>query len=155
MNRSVKTSSSRTDNRPSLRPLLFVFWLGVTAWAALVIWLSSTPGGYFPRTELPAADKIVHMGLYLVGAFLTAGSLALTFRWSRKRTVAVSVLLISAFGLLDEIHQLSTPGRSGGDVGDWIADTAGAIGGVLLLCACQGWIKRRRPSGGLPDSASA
>ena len=41
--------------------------------------------------------------------------------------------------LLDEFHQLFTPGRSGGDVGDWIADTFGAFCGVLLM----GWIVRK------------
>ena len=56
----------------------------------------------------------------------------------RKVTFGLSVAVISVFGMLDEYHQLFTPGRSGGDVGDWTADTFGAFCGALLM----DWIVR-------------
>ena len=60
-------------------------------------------------------------------------------RTAAQGDIGLTVALISVFGMLDEFHQLFTPGRSGGDVGDWIADTFGAFCGVLLM----GWIVRK------------
>lgn len=33
-------------------------------------------------------------------------------------------------GIIDEYHQTFTPGRTGNDLGDWIADILGSIAGA-------------------------
>jgi VanZ family protein len=90
-----------------------------------------------PR-ELPEAaflfwDKLNHVAAYAVGGWLAAAAL----RTSSPRTpVALlllgAVLLVAAFGILDEAFQALTPGRTGGDVDDWVADLLGAAAGAAL-----------------------
>ena len=46
--------------------------------------------------------------------------------------VAAAIVLIAAFGVVDETVQTLTPGRTGGDLRDWIADVIGAVVGALL-----------------------
>jgi len=45
----------------------------------------------------------------------------------------ISIAFCSAVGGLDEYHQSFTPGRSGNDLGDWLADTLGGTAGALLI----------------------
>ena len=42
-------------------------------------------------------------------------------------------LVGSVIGRLDEYHQTFTPGRSGNDYGDWLADTLGAAAGAFFV----------------------
>jgi VanZ family protein len=65
----------------------------------------------------------------------------------------ITIVAISAFGALDEYHQLSTPGRSGGDLGDWTADTLGAMVGVLLVIGVLKFLRHRRPDAKPPARA--
>ena len=52
-------------------------------------------------------------------------------------------LMDGFFGALDELWQEFTPGRSGGDLYDWIADALGAtVGAALTLVP---WCRRRCP----------
>ena len=54
-----------------------------------------------------------------------------------------AVVLASAYGVTDELHQRFVPGRTP-DVYDWFADTAGAALGALLLLALARMVERRR-----------
>ena len=69
-------------------------------------------------------------------------------------------LVVSAFGLSDELHQSFTPGRDC-DVLDWLVDTLGGALGLVLTCATffttrrigyQAWRRgrARRPDPGAP-----
>jgi len=42
-------------------------------------------------------------------------------------------LVCSVIGRLDEYHQTFTPGRSGNDTGDWLADTLGGAAGAVFV----------------------
>ena len=70
-------------------------------------------------------DKAAHFAVFGLLATLVARS---GFRPSR---MGWAVLIVSLFGLTDEWHQGSIPGRSMEDY-DWIADTLGAITAVVL-----------------------
>lgn len=110
--------------------------LGALLWSALIYWLSSQPGGN-PRLEaieFPGLDKIAHFFAFGVLAAL----LAQAFRdvgdvWS----LVLAVVLTSAFGVTDELHQRFTPGRDP-NVLDWVADTLGAIAFTVAV-----WFLRR------------
>jgi VanZ family protein len=115
-----------------------MLWLAVIAWMGLVTRLSSEPGSYFPKVELPEGDKIVHIVLFAMGAFFASGAMLVSVSLPRKVTFGLIVAVISVFGMWDEYHQLFTTGRSGGEVGDWGADTFGAFCGALLI----DWIVR-------------
>jgi VanZ family protein len=75
------------------------------------------------------ADKLLHAvaygglaGLALIGALGRGG-------WrgrNRGRAALVALLLASLYGVVDEVHQAYVPGRSS-TVGDWVADTLGAL----------------------------
>ncbi|NJK90904.1 MAG: VanZ family protein [Blastochloris sp.] len=113
--------------------------LGLPAlgWAALILLLSSIPGKELPHgPELPHLDKLVHVGLYAVLAFLL-GRTGLRSAWV--------ILLSIAFGCLDEFYQSLTPGRSP-DGMDILADACGA----LLGAGFHVWLKGR----GKEESAS-
>jgi hypothetical protein len=104
-------------------------WGPAALWAAVLFLLSELqlqgsgvglPGG---------ADKFVHVGLYLI--------LGLSLAWGKARTgfagPAILLLIIGAgYGALDEWHQSFVPGRDS-SVGDWVADSAGVMLGLVLF----------------------
>ena len=142
-----------TEALPKSRALVVFLWIAVLAWMAGVTWLSSKPASFFPKEDIPNLDKIVHAALYTTGAFFAAGSMLVSFAWRKRVIFALTIVSISAFGALDEYHQLSTPGRNGGDMGDWTADTLGAMAGVLLVIGVLKFLRHRRP--GVKPSAEA
>lgn len=77
-------------------------------------------------------DKAAHFTAFAVGAVLLALALKWNTAWLWPRIICVSIAAISIFGVTDEWHQLYTPHRSGADVGDWTADTLGAIAGAAV-----------------------
>jgi len=125
-------------------------WLCALAWLSVVVWLgaicfsSSLPGSTLQRlSRFMFWDKAQHFLAFALGA----ANLALVLRWSTPwppaRVALFTIIAVATFGAIDEIHQLFTPGRSGGDAFDWLADILGAAAGAgstLLLHA------RRRSS---------
>lgn len=116
-------------------------WAAFSAWCLAVTILSSIPGQDTPRVNFQYSDKIAHFIMFFAGAFLLASALRHSFRWKPVAVIVSVTLTMAALGALDEWHQLSTPGRSGGDRGDWIADTVGGIFGVLGLYAFHGILR--------------
>ena len=49
------------------------------------------------------------------------------------RLIVTAVGIISLLGWLDEYHQSFTPGRSGKDILDWLADLTGATAGAFVF----------------------
>ncbi|MFM7605193.1 MAG: VanZ family protein [Prosthecobacter sp.] len=117
-----------------------LFWrLMAILWTVILYLLSSQP-------RVPIAlgfsgvDKIEHVTYFALGGM----GFLLSLRrggGAPGRTIAVvlTVLFCSFVGVLDEWHQLYVPGRSGGDVWDWLADT---FGGFLGAYAGLGVEKR-------------
>lgn len=102
-------------------------------WVSTIWILSSmSPPQLEKITPFEIGDKVAHFVAFAAGAV----NLSLAWRWSSGwswlRIILLTVLAISAFGAIDEYHQLYTPNRMGADVYDWTADTLGAITGVLL-----------------------
>lgn len=102
------------------------WWSLAVAWAALIFGLSSRSDVPEPGTWWipPHADKLVHAVLFAALAW----AIGLALRCSRVpwwRAALIAFLGASAYGITDELHQRSVPGRSP-DVMDWVADTVGA-----------------------------
>jgi VanZ family protein len=102
---------------------------------ALIFFASSTPDtGTLTET---LSDKVLHILAYaplgfLVLRALTGGRLA-AITWPRAvAAVAISVL----YGVTDEIHQLSVPGRTS-DPLDVVADAIGATLGAMALASLK------------------
>lgn len=87
-----------------------------------------------PNPPVPSGlarfDKVVHFAMYAILAGLIV--LASTGRRSRVGALLATVLLVSAYGALDEWHQQFIPGRSM-ELGDWLADTIGAMVGATTV----------------------
>lgn len=105
-------------------------WLGVTT-AALAVpsGLADLPA-WWPRIlHFQALDKVIHFVLFAVAAALLARS----FRRlpEVRRPVLAALVALALYGVATEVAQHLFTGRSG-EVGDVVADWAGAGAGSLL-----------------------
>jgi VanZ family protein len=126
------------------------WWVGIVLWGVITFTASSfSVGAPTPaRFEIPHFDKVLHFcwfcggGFVLANAFLFYKSSGATIWWK----FVLPAVLMSVLGVLDEYRQSFTPGRSGNDFGDWIADTLGGICGVLLANAVHRvkWVRQAR-----------
>ena len=114
----------------------------VVGWAGALYWLSE-------QSSLPSPAKVEGVDKLEHAIFVAAGGacflLGLRFAGLAKRTfeaVAITVLFCALIGGLDEWHQTHTPGRSGGDIADWLADCTGGILGAFIALGLQRWLGR-------------
>lgn len=114
--------------RPTLRYLFIAMAIG---WAAVIYTLSSQPGLDTPELFF-GQDKLLHALIFGILGFLVAGALLPATRQTRRRHIVITVVLVAAYGILDEIHQHSVPGRMP-DVFDVLADIGGGLTGVWLF----------------------
>lgn len=120
-------------NRPAPKWLRILAWWGVGIWATAVTVLSSmTRPEIEALTPFQVWDKAAHFIAFTAGAVNLALALCWSTAWSWKRVAIFTIIAISIYGAVDEIHQLFTPNRSGADVFDWSADTLGGTAGALL-----------------------
>lgn len=96
-----------------------------------------------PSLGFHFADKIAHFSYFFIGGVILATAFFYTFRLRDWFLILTVLLILSNIGRLDERHQAKTPGRSGNDLGDWIADFAGALIGSSTVAGFYAW--RRRP----------
>jgi VanZ family protein len=92
-------------SRPAKARLL---WGALILWACVILFVSSLTPQELPEAAFLFWDKVNHFVAYAAGGWLAASAL----RASGPQTL--------------------TPGRSGGDVDDWVADVLGASAGALL-----------------------
>jgi VanZ family protein len=94
---------------------------------AAIFWASSLSEPPLPTTfSDKAGHALAYAGLAVVIARALAGGLSARIS---MRTLLGAILIASAYGAGDELHQLFVPNRSA-DVLDWVADGAGAICGA-------------------------
>jgi len=118
-------------------------WAVLVCWAGAIFWLSSMTPKELPEAAFLFSDKFNHFAAFAVGGWLAASAL----RVSRPQAEAaflifLAIALIAAFGAVDEMLQKLTPGRSGGDLYDWIADFLGAATGALSTLVTHGRLER-------------
>lgn len=116
--------------------------LPVLLYAGLIFALSG-------QSDLPSTriwDKAAHFGEYAILAALLARALYLLSGLGALRSALGAVLLATAFGITDEIHQYFVPGRDA-DLLDLVADALGSLAGSI---AWMGWLqlceRLRRPA---------
>lgn len=108
--------------------------------------LTHLPGGNMPRVRwadwIPAADKVVHSGLYyFLAAFLAN---CLRFRLQSNRViVAATMAVLAGYAAFDEWSQQFSPHRYP-DFYDFVADMIGAWFGVSTFVVCRWYRQRRR-----------
>ena len=84
------------------------------------------------ETITAISDKIIHIIAF------TGLSVAWTWWFSYKQWIRkpflygiIVILIVSAYGAIDEIHQSFVPGRDA-SISDWLVDTIGGILGALI-----------------------
>jgi VanZ family protein len=108
------------------------WWLPVLIWMGVIFAGSSI--GSLPRVGGRTSDTIVHRVAHVI-EFAVLGALTLRAvskdRPVTRRDVINSVIIVTLYGLSDELHQRFTPGRSsegsavlfdaaGGLIGAWV-----------------------------------
>lgn len=131
MREAASRSSSLSTRLLSISQL---WWAVVILWA-VVLWNLSASPSLQSGPSFPLKDKFLHCGYFGLGAtcFLLAlfGKTTPPTSW---RTLALRSLLFTAIiGVLDEYHQTFTPGRSGNDPWDWLADVTGGLLAAWLV----------------------
>lgn len=114
-------------------------WVPAVVYVALIFAVSSIPGSVFCEMPFRIFDKAAHMveftglGLFLMIAF--RGSLA-----DALRPHALLFALGAGFliGVLDELYQLTVPGRSV-EFLDWVADVVGVTVGTTAAMIHYRW----------------
>lgn len=111
------------------------------------LWLlSSLPGDEVQLPSFDHADKVAHFGYFLGGGFLLAWLLRRLVKWPNWRVAVAVFILLAIVGAVDEFHQTWTPGRSGGDGGDWLADVSGGFAGAWIFLTIYALIIRTTDS---------
>jgi VanZ family protein len=129
----MRASAGRHVSRGLVRGM---YWAAVCAWAAAIFALSSVPGSRVPGRY----GTLAHFVEYAVLAMLLYGALRLDR--SKTQAALLAVVIASAYGITDEIHQSFVPLRVP-DPRDWVTDTAGAVTAVLALLGIERLARRR------------
>ena len=109
-------------------------WLPALALAGLIAWFSHQP--QWPDAAQGYPDWLLHGGAFGALAFCVLWGATRGFQGLRiplKQCVA-AVLVASLYGAIDELHQSFIPGRDAA-VGDWVADSLGALTVVIVVAA--------------------
>jgi len=112
-------------------------WLGgFLIWLSILFLLSASSAVNDISPPFQHFDKVAHFGYFFGGSGLLCAYLfrlnpAPPTAW--KRLIVTAVLCIAVVGLLDEYHQTFTPGRSGNDPFDWLADILGGTAGAFVF----------------------
>ena len=105
-------------------PLIF-YWI-------ILFTLTTLPTESVPSVGV--SDKVEHLLAYFVLSIL----LYLTLLFQRKSVLLknyamlFTILIVFAYGIIDELHQLMIPGRSC-ELLDFLADMIGGIIGIIIV----------------------
>ena len=106
-------------------------YLGVL-WFITITVLFALPGSAFPKDDFLGDihfDKWVHFGFFFILLWLWCKGL---YKGNRQIFFWL-ILAASIYGFIVEIAQDKLVINRSFDIGDWIADTIGAIAGVLFF----------------------
>jgi VanZ family protein len=122
-------------------------WIPAIAWTVVIFIVSSVPAAVPEAFQLKFADKVAHVVEFAVlGVLLSIGWNG-TIRGERRPGATLFVLSAgAAIGFLDELYQLTVPGRML-EFLDWVSDVAGTAIGNGLAVACGRWALKRAGSG--------
>jgi len=112
-----------------MTPLVRRAWYSVAGGVVIEQLITSLPGPDVPVTLGHPWDWCIHAGMYAGLSFLIVRAATIS-GWRRLHLLWVG-LGLSAWGALDEVHQLFIPGRDA-SASDWAFDTMGIVAGLLL-----------------------
>ena len=124
----------------------WLWWALLLVWASVLFVLSANsalPSG----PDFPSKDKVLHCIYFSGGAFCFLLGL-----WGKARSLIAlrfalgGMAFTAIIGALDEFHQTFTPGRSGNDPFDWLADLSGGLLGAMIAFLFLQRIRRTDPA---------
>ena len=113
------------------RTTRYLFLALAIGWAGIIFYLSSQPGIDAPLL-FPGQDKLFHLIVFAMLGFFLMGSMKANSGGYRIIQVWFVILLVAAYGVLDEFHQYFVPGRTV-DIFDALADAAGGLLGAWAM----------------------
>lgn len=121
-----------------------IYVMPALVYAAAIFTVSSIPKAYPPPLGVSWDDKIYHFIEYAGFSLLLFRALHFwRFTSNTVRRAFLTVLIASITAMVDELHQLYIGGRFA-EVSDWIADFAGILFSVALVCLYIRAKKQRR-----------
>jgi VanZ family protein len=104
------------------------------AWAAVIFGISSLPGSVLPESPIPQIDKVFHAGIFFIFCLLLNYALRNQSHFPIVSTyhLVISLVIVIAYGISDELHQTVVPGRTP-DFYDALADSLGGLACTLYL----------------------
>ena len=104
------------------------YLLPVVLWMVIIFISSSIPADVFPHVEFWGWSKLVHLVYYGVLCFLLHRAISnqTRFQLLARHSYLSGVFFAVLYGVTDELHQLSTPGRHG-QYTDVLIDAFGAL----------------------------
>jgi VanZ family protein len=122
----------------------FVVWyLPAILWGLVILTLTSLPKLTPPPLGFKAQDKVYHLLVYAIFAFLWLRAGVKDQPDYPRLVLWRCVLYVALFGILDELHQLFIPGRQA-DVLDAAADISGVLLGVFMYKVILNMILKRK-----------
>ncbi|MBN1982887.1 MAG: VanZ family protein [Chitinivibrionales bacterium] len=109
-------------------------------WFFFMVLATSIPGNKLPETTLINLDKLVHMMIYCVFAFLLFRFLYLKRSFPVRKAIIAVLIIGVGYAIIDELHQLFIPFRSCSVI-DMIADFVGV--GLGVPAALVFYLRRR------------
>jgi len=134
----LNSSVSRFYSFLKSNKVTFVYFPLAVYWIVIFI-ATSIPIDAMPKL-FNAQDKLEHFAAYFILEILLALTLHFQNKFLRlkKNPILYSLLFLTLYAALDEIHQYFIPGRYA-DVFDWIADV---VGGVLAIFFIKWFLNR-------------
>ena len=115
-----------------------IWFIAVLVWMRTIWFLSSIPGDKNPQLKMQL-DKLAHFlgfaggGILIAGLFTTVTLVLLRRKVRWDFIIGATAITIGLLGWYDEWHQCFTPGRSGANLADWVADFLGGIAGAVVF----------------------
>ncbi|MBK6965186.1 MAG: VanZ family protein [Bacteroidales bacterium] len=113
------------------------FWPGITWWCFILV-LTLAPGNYFPKVgsfwNLFSPDKLIHLFIFGVLAFLLLLGTSKQFRAVKNRYTVVLPLAVTVFtGIITELLQAGLPIGREASIYDVIANFTGCFAGYIIF----------------------
>jgi VanZ family protein len=120
------------------RPLQGPDWRRILWPIALALLVVACSSRQLPQWAEPvfSSDKLVHALVF--GLLATLVARLASVQRTRPLGIYAAIVIVSVFGISDELHQHFTPGRSM-DIWDWTADTVGAALATALYAEWQAY----------------
>ena len=111
---------------------VYLVYIPLVIYWVLLLLATSLPSADLPKVAL--SDKIKHFSAFFGLSVLLSLTLLYQQKYYllKKHFLTFTLLIVSGYGLIDEIHQIFIPGRYA-EFLDWVADSTGAIVAILLI----------------------